>query len=37
MTRRRLVAEEVCLINQIEVELFIEASKDENWMKAMEK
>lgn len=36
MTRRRLDAEEVCLISQIEPESFIEACKDENWMKAME-
>lgn len=36
MSRRRLVVEEVCLISQIEQKSFIEASKDENWIKEME-
>lgn len=36
MNRRRLVAEEVCLIFKVEPKYVVEACKDENWMRAME-
>lgn len=36
MTRRRLAADEVCLISKIEPKNVVEAYKDENWIRAME-
>lgn len=36
MTRRRLVAEELCWISKIEPKDFVKACKDENWMRSME-
>lgn len=37
MTRRRLAVEEVCLISKVEPKDVVEACKDENWIRAMEK